>query len=131
MDWENTQSKLRSAQYIRERLLQDAQIRQMVGDAIYPCSAPQTIGDYVVMTRSDYGVSSAKTGVYERRCNVIIEIFSDDYDRTLDIAEAIELFLSNEYELNMGCLLSQLQLVEATELFTDGKFVQVMEYSIS
>lgn len=128
---EFSSSKLRSSQFIRERLLADPEIKRLVGDAIYPCLAPQTEGDYIVMTRTEYGTLSGKMGVYERKCTVILEIFSDHYDRGLNIAEAVDNHFTVQYEMSLGGDGVSVQLVEAVEAVVDGKYVQLMEYSIN
>lgn len=128
---EFSSSKLRSSQFIREHLLSDSAIKGLVGDAIYPCLAPRTEGDYIVMTRTEYGTLSGKMGIYERKCTVILEIFSDHYDRGLNIAEAVDNLFTREYENALGGTKAVLQLLEAVEMVIDGKFVQIMEYSIN
>lgn len=129
MDFISTSSKLRSSEYIRERLLSNDKIVSLVGDKIYPMKAPNINGDYIVLSRTSYEVVDTKAGICSRRCNVLVEVFSDEYDRSLDIAEAIDNFFTNLRE-NDNERHSFIGLVEAVEVVVDGKFVQVLEYTI-
>lgn len=131
MELSFTDSKIRTSQFVREKLLADPKIRSLVGDAIYPCVAPKTDGEYIVMTRVEYGDLSSKTGIYERNCNVLLEVFSDNYDKGVDIACAIDDLFSKSFELGEVGSYSTLKMVQSTESFNEGKYVQIMEYYIN
>lgn len=49
----------------------------------------------------------------------------------LDIAEAIDNHFTVQYEMSLGGDGVSVQLVEAVEAVVDGKYVQLMEYSIN
>lgn len=131
MELSFTDSKIRTSQFVREKLLADQKIRALVGQAIYPCVAPQTDGEYIVMTRVEYGELSSKTGIYERNCNVLLEVFSDNYDKGVDIACAIDDLFSKAIEIGGAGVYSTLKMVQATEAFNEGKYVQMIEYYIN
>ena len=88
--FENNTPKWRLAEYIRERLLASEEMQKLVGNHIYPVLAPDTDGDFVILTRSSYKARETKFSILEYTTSVIIEVYSDDYARGLDIAEAVD-----------------------------------------
>ncbi len=127
MNFNKVESKLKSSQFIRERLLSSEKIKGLVGNNIYPLLAPNTDGEYIIVTRDAYGISSAKTGVYSQSCNVILEVYSNSYDVGLEIAVEIDKLFSTMQDLELN---AQIKLKEATEVALEGKYVQVLEYNI-
>lgn len=122
-------SKFRSSQFIRTHLMSIRRVRELVGEKIYPTTAPQVDGEYIIITRTGYERRKTKSGVYETMCEVAVEVFSDDYDTALDIAEAI----SDEVEkAEFGAIGNQVvaSLMGAVESADAGKFIQSLIFEI-
>lgn len=128
--FENNTPKWRLAEYIRERLLGSSDMRTLVGEHIYPVYAPDVEGDFVIITRSSYKARETKFSILEYTTSVIIEAYSDDYARSLDIAEAIDAQLTKIHEEEYGKGGVTITIQDSGETLHEGKFVQILEYAI-
>lgn len=129
--FENNTPKWRLAEYIRERLLASEEMQKLVGEHIYPVFAPDTDGDFVILTRSSYKARETKFSILEYTTSVIIEVYSDDYARGLDIAEAVDRQLTKIHEEEYGKAGGvSITIQDSGETLHEGKFVQILEYAI-
>jgi hypothetical protein len=128
--FDNNTPKWRLAEYIRERLLGSSDMRTLVGERIYPVFAPDVEGDFVILTRSSYKAKETKFSILEYTTSVIIEAYSDDYARSLDIAEAIDAQLAKIHEEEYGKGGVTITIQDSGETLHEGKFVQILEYAI-
>lgn len=128
--FDNNTPKWRLAEYIRERLLDSDEMRKLVGSHIYPVFAPDTDGDFVILTRSSYKARETKFSILEYTTSVIIEVYSDDYVRGLDIAEAVDAQLTKIHEEQYGKGGVTITIQDSGETLHEGKFVQILEYAI-
>ena len=128
--FDNNTPKWRLAEYIRERLLGSSDMRTLVGERIYPVFAPDVEGDFVILTRSSYKAKETKFSILEYTTSVIIEAYSDDYARSLDIAEAIDAQLTKIHEEEYGKGGVTITIQDSGETLHEGKFVQILEYAI-
>ena len=129
--FDNNTPKWRLAEYIRERLLASEEMQKLVGEHIYPVFAPDTDGDFVILTRSSYKARETKFSILEYTTSVIIEVYSDDYARGLDIAEAVDRQLTKIHEEEYGKAGGvSITIQDSGETLHEGKFVQILEYAI-
>ena len=129
--FDNNTPKWRLAEYIRERLLASDEMQKLVGEHIYPVFAPDTDGDFVILTRSSYKARETKFSILEYTTSVIIEVYSDDYVRGLDIAEAVDRQLTKIHEEEYGKAGGvSITIQDSGETLHEGKFVQILEYAI-
>ena len=114
---------------IRAELLGDSAITEMVGTHIYPIvAAEKTIGDFIVYSRQGYQKELTKMGVYQDIVEMAVVAVSDNYDRSIRLAELIDDALSGTYrseECNFDILLK-----DSTETFDDNKYIQTLLFTI-
>lgn len=85
-----SKSLLSVATDLRKLLLQDADLKQMVGESIFPLFAPaDTTGDFVTIRREGYKLYRTKFGTYDEVATIAIVAFSPDYDRCCQIVERL------------------------------------------
>ena len=119
---------------IRERLLADSRVKKLIGEKIYPVVAPSgTEGEHVIVYRKSYQKQRTKaTGVVSIECAVGVLIFGSDYDRSVDIAKAID----NALDTGDGAMIEyglggeSIELVGSIEDYVDSKYYQELEYVI-
>lgn len=112
---------------IRELLLANEDINNIVKNKIFPLIAPQnTLGDYIVYLRDRYSKAYTKFGVYEETCIIYLTVVCDDYDNSQQLAILINDVLESYRE---GGLL--IRMSDSTEDYSDEKFIQVLEFTIS
>ena len=81
---------------IRTLLLADEPLKALVGNNIFPLVAPEkTTGDFITIRRSAYKLTRNKMCETEETPTFLVAAFSADYDRSLEIAEAIRRVILN------------------------------------
>lgn len=106
---------------LRSLMLQDKNIEQMVDNKIFPLQAPlNTEGDFILYQRDGYATSETKMGIFQREPLVFINVVSDDYDRSQELAGLVHDCLVGNYDT------MQISLEDSTEDITDKKFIQVL-----
>ncbi len=102
-------------------------IQSLVGDKIYPLVAPQgTSGDFIAVQRDGYRREDTKMGIALQASVFFTTAVSEDYDRSLAIAEAIYDALEGdhpEYE-------SRIRMEDYGEEYIDSKFLQVLKFNL-
>lgn len=110
---------------LRTLMLQDEAIKAMVDNRIFPLIAPkETEGDFVVYQRDGYSTDKTKMGVYLNQPLVFINVVSEDYDRSQELAGLITDHLVGSYDT------MEISLEDSTEDITDKKFIQVLLFKI-
>ena len=120
-------NKLKVTTEIRSLLLSSPAISALVQDKIFPLVAPtDTQGDFMIYQRDGYKTDYTKMGRYMDKPLVYINAVSDDYDRSQEIASAIYDWLEDDF-INPTM---RIRLEDSTEDYEDGKFIQVLQFSI-
>lgn len=113
---------------IRHLLLEDTELREAIGEKIFPVIAPQdTEGDFIFYYRDEYSIDRTKMGIAEQRCTIIIAIVSESYDRSQQLAlRVFEVLDGSEIAPN-----TTVQMIDSTEEFADKKYLQVLKFKIN
>ena len=123
-------TKFRIGSTIRKLLIENEVVKELVGEKIFPLVAPQeTKGDLIVYYRDEYSKDYTKMGVYNDNCKVYIVIVSEDYDRSQEIAEAVNEALEGTFFQNTDNQI-QIRLSDSTEDYADNKYIQVLLFEI-
>lgn len=112
---------------IRSILLQNEEIKSIVGEKIFPIMAPEgTDGDFIVYQRDGLKQEYTQMGVASQTAVIYVTAVSDSYVRNNSLASLIYDTLSGDYkDPDM-----RIQLEDSTEDFIDKKFIQVLQFSI-
>lgn len=123
------ESKFKVTTKIRQKLLNDPEITELIRDQIFPVIAPKdTIGDFIVYQRDGYGKERTKMGVAETKPSVFVLAVSADYDRSQHLAYLIDKCLDPETNDPNSDL--KVQLKDSTEDFDDDKYIQALLFEI-
>ena len=121
------QSKFRVTTTIRNMLISSEDIKGYVGEKIFPLIAPEgTDGDFILYKRDQYRIDRTKMGICRQEAKVYINIVSSDYDRSQQIAESVFECLDGEW----GNPAVVIHMEDSTEDYTDGKYIQILLFSI-
>ena len=123
----SAESKFKITTRVRAALLEKVEIAEMVGNQIFPVVAPKdTKGDFIIYKRDEYSKEYTKMGISSQTCRVYVNAISDDYDRSQELAYQINESLEGLHtDLKMD-----VKLVDSTEDFEDGKYIQVLLFDI-
>ena len=112
---------------IQSLLLQNGEIKGIVGGKVFPIMAPEgTDGDFIVYQRDELKQDYTKMGVASQTAVIYVTAVSDSYVRSNNLASLIYDTLSGDFE-NPDM---HIQLEDSTEDFIDKKFIQVLQFSI-
>lgn len=112
---------------IQSLLLQNGEIKGIVGGKVFPIMAPEgTDGDFIVYQRDELKQDYTKMGVASQTAVLYVTAVSDSYVRSNNLASLIYDTLSGDFE-NPDM---HIQLEDSTEDFIDKKFIQVLQFSI-
>lgn len=120
-------NKLAITTEVRSIILASEEIAQMIGDKVFPIVAPDgTKGDFIIYQRDGYKQEYTKMGVARQIPTVFVNAVSDDYDRSLQLASLIYEVLEGDFcKPDM-----RIHLEDSTEDYSDGKYFQVLQFSI-
>lgn len=108
-------------------LLSSEALVKMIGDKVFPIVAPEgTEGDFVVYQRDGFKREDTKMGRALQQSLFYITAVSEDYDRCLDIADAVFDTLEGDFA-NPDM---RIKLEDYTEDYADKKFIQILQFSI-
>lgn len=114
---------------VRAILMSDTAITTYVGSRIFPLVIPENEdGDCIVYSRQHYSKKSVKMGVWEDDCTLALTVISDNYDNSVDIAEAIDNALTGQHMIDDNKLI--FELADSSESFEDFKYIQVLMFTI-
>lgn len=112
---------------VRSILLESEELTDLVGEKIFPLVAPvDTEGDFIVYQRDGYKTEHTKMGKYMDKPMVYVNVVSDDYDRSQTIASIVLDALEGIYSSPR----MRIVLEDSTEDFSEGKYIQVLLFSI-
>lgn len=108
-------------------LRESEELTAMIGTKIFPIIAPEgTEGDFVAYQRDGLKIERSKMGTALQRSYFYITVVSDDYDRSLSIAEIVYDTLVGEFsEPSM-----RIDIEDYTEDVVDKKYLQTLQFSI-
>lgn len=113
---------------VREILMRSEEIQQLIGTKIFPVIAPEnTDGDFICYQRDGYKSVLSKFGVAVREPLVFVNVVSEDYDRSQQIASAVCDALEGIYKDPY----MRITLEDSSEDYEDDKYIQIMLFSIS
>lgn len=120
-------NKLAITTEVRSIILASEEIAQMIGDKVFPIVAPDgTKGDFIIYQRDGYKQEYTKMGVARQIPTVFVNAISDDYDRSLQLASLVYEALEGDFcKPDMT-----IHLEDSTEDYSDGKYFQVLQFSI-
>lgn len=126
------QTKFSVCTLIREKLLADEKIKELVGTQIYPIIAPEGItNNYIVYVRDEYSIDRTKTGIAFHNCIVFISCVSSSYDESQLIADAVFQALDGKYKINTKAHnINSIELIDSTEDYNGDCFIQTLSFSI-
>ena len=117
----------KSATEIRAILLSSEDIKEAIGEKVFPIIAPEnTVGDFIAYQRDSYKQDSTKFGIYQQVPIVNVVAISENYDRSQHLASLIYDTLSGDFadpDIHI-------ELEDSTEDFIDNKYIQVLQFSI-
>ena len=120
-------SKFKVTNEVRGILLNTPGIVDLVEDKVFPLTAPKnTKGDFIIYQRDEDSVDRSKMGMVIQKCRVYINAVSDDYERSQELAALIHEALEGDFS---GPDM-QIRLEDSTEDYEDGKYIQVLLFSI-
>lgn len=128
--------KWRTSEWVRTQLLSSEELRAFVGEKIFPVIAKkETAGDFIIVYRSAYGREREKSGDAHSEAFVTVLCFSDDYDRSLSMAELVDAVLDGGRNDEVGRIFGSTghgaTLDASEEGFSEGKFYQSLTFEIS
>lgn len=118
--------KFKAIKDIFSLLSNDPTIQTFVGDKIYPLVAPQDVeGDFIALRRDGYRRQDTKMGVAIQQSVFYVFVISEDYDRSLDIADVVYDVLEGDHPRDL-----RIRMDDYTEEYVDQKFIQVLRFNL-
>lgn len=121
--------KWKAGNDLRAILLNDTELKKMVGNNIYPLVAPEGVEkEFIVYGREKYTKKYAKDGVWEDECLVYFTAISDNYDKATTLASLIDNALTGRHTIKDNKV--DIYLYDSTETFDDNKYVETLIFTI-
>jgi len=126
------QTKFSVCTLIRERLLADEKLKELVGNKIFPIIAPESTEDnYIVYVRDEYSIDRTKVGIAFHNCIVFISCVSSSYDESQKIADAVFQCLDGRYKINTKAQnINAIEMIDSTEDYDGDVYIQTLSFSI-
>ena len=124
--------KFKAITKVHAILSQNPTIQQMVGDKIFPLNAPEKVngvkveGDLILYRRDGLRVQDNKMGRIYRKAIFYVVAISENYKRSLDLAEAIHNALAKDHPAED----LRIRMEDYTEEYIDKKFFQLLQFTI-
>lgn len=119
--------KFKAIKSVVSLLSEDSTIKSFVGSKIYSLIAPQDVeGDFIVLRRDGYARQDTKMGVSLQQSIFYVIAVSEDYDRSLDLAEAAYDSLEGDHS-QVGL---RIRIEDYAEEYVDQKFIQVLRFNV-
>lgn len=119
-------SKFKIGEVILKILEGSENVISMVDKRIFPVVAvKKTSEDYILYSRDKYARIANKMGAFDQ-CHILIVAVSDNYERSMNLA----VYINEALEGNFSNPKMKISLMDSTEDFEDGKYIQVILYSI-
>lgn len=120
-------NKFKITTEIKNLLLASEKIVALVEDKVFPIIALEnTNGDFITYQRDGYKQENTKMGVFRQIPIVFVNAISENYDRSQELASLIYDTLSGKYT-NPDMTI---KLEDSTEDYVDGKYIQILQFSI-
>lgn len=120
-------SKFKAMIQVVEILSHSPIVQQYVGDKIYPLiNTDETDGDFIAYQRAGYRRQDTKMGIAVQGTEFYITVVSDNYNRSLDIAEAVYQALEGDHR--DGGL--RIRMTDNEEDYLDKKFCQIIKFTL-
>ena len=120
-------NKFKITTEVRAILLASREIDALVSEKVFPIVAPTgTVGDFILYQRDGYKQEYTQMGVSRQIPLVFLNAVSDNYDRSQEIASQIYEALQGDFT---GPVM-RIRLEDSTEDYDDGKYIQVLQFSI-
>lgn len=105
-------------------LSSNVDITNIAGKNIMPLVAPKsTDGNILLYRRESYKTERTNMGVYTEKCEVSVTAVCDDYDSSIDLALLV-------LSVMEGNKVYDIRLIDSEEEFEEGKYFQVLVFSI-
>lgn len=125
-------NKIKITTTVRQILLDDDTTMSYVGEKIFPVVAPKdTIGDFILYQRDGYSKERTNMGIASQKPMVYINVWSEDYDRSQEIASHLNDLLDNDFiaDDNPDQSIS-IRLIDSSEDYEDNKYIQILLFEI-
>lgn len=108
-------------------LSNDPTVQSHVGNKIYPLVAPQgTSGDFIAVQRDGYRREDTKMAIALQASVFFTTVVSEDYDRSLVIADAVYDALEGDHS-QYGL---RIRMEDYGEEYVDSKYLQVLKFNL-
>lgn len=117
---------------IRKLLINNEELKSLIGNKIYPLFAPDnTTGDFIIYYRDEYAKEYATRGIItNENCKIWVAIVSDNYDKSVQIVELVNSILDG-YHKDKNNNEYQCRLSDSTEDSADKKYIQILVFDIN
>lgn len=112
------------------KLLSVETIKSMVNNKVYPLVAPlNTTFPYIVFQRTSTPYNT-KDNVYQDSINIEIIAVSDNYDKSIELAELIRNELEGKRNMNIeGFRIASIKLIDSTESYSNDAYLQSLTFN--
>lgn len=112
------------------KLLSTDNIKSVVNNKVYPLIAPlNTNFPYIVFQRTSTPYNT-KDNVYQDSINIEIIVVSDNYDKSVELAELIRNELEGKRNINVeGFRISTIKLVDSSESYSNDAYLQSLTFN--
>ena len=126
------QTKFTVCTLLRELLLNDKTVNELIGKQIYPIIAPETAkGKYIVCVRDKYSLERTKQGNSNQNCVVYISCVSSNYDVSQEMADAVFQCLDNKYNISNDTQnIQSIEMIDSTEDYDGDVYIQTLQFKI-
>lgn len=123
-----SEHKIKIAQIIREILLNNSDVVDLIEDKIVPVIADDEIkGDFITYKRFSYSQDfQTKMGLTSEKCQILIEAISEDYNRALNIGYIVSNYLVGDWD--DPCM--RISIEDSDEDYKDKKFYQIFLFNV-
>lgn len=120
-------NKFKITTEVRTILKESPEITALVGQKIYPLVSPDGVtGDFITYQRDGYKQDRTQMGVATQKPQVYVNAVSEEYERSQELASLIYEALEGTFK-NPDMVI---HLEDSTEDYADGKYIQVLLFSI-
>lgn len=111
-------------------LLSTDNIKEVVNNKVYPLIAPlNTTFPYFVFQRTSTPYSS-KDNIYQDSLNLEIICVSDNYDKSVELAELIRNELEGKRNLNIEKFkIAKIKLIDSSESYSNDSYLQSLTFN--
>lgn len=114
--------------YINKKLNSNTDFTDLVGDKVFPITTKKEISfPFVVYKRDGLTPNYTKDSLCGDVVNTTFIVASDEYFKSVEIAEALRSTLENKRSKEYG--ITEIKLVSASEDTIEDTFVQVLVFS--